>query len=70
MDNRPPSWLSSVLFNGRIKADELPENCPRPQRDDCSLLPELKDVIAKLVESDGSLRDSDEKLTMKFPVTS
>jgi hypothetical protein len=68
--NRPANWCSYVLFNGRVDADQIPINCPKPQMDNGSLVPEVRKIVENLVDSRGFLRKQKTPLiSLKLPVT-
>jgi len=65
---KPSNWRSLVLFNGRLNDEELFTVCPKPQCDDGSLLPEIRESIKRIVNPDGTLRDrTGPALTMQAP---
>jgi len=65
---KPSNWRSLVLFNGRINPGDLPKNCPRPQCNDGSILPQIRPIVKSLLNPDGTLRTGNKiSLSMKLP---
>ncbi|KAI6191552.1 hypothetical protein M3Y97_00240500 [Aphelenchoides bicaudatus] len=65
--NKPPNWLSKTLFGGRLNSANFPKGCPKPQCDDGSLLPEVRQLVLNSINSDGTLRNLNESMTMASP---
>jgi hypothetical protein len=65
---KPPNWYSIVLFNGRLKLSDLPANLSKPQLDDGSLLPQIREVVKTFIALDGTLQNCPTTLTMETPV--